>query len=228
MISIIIPVLNEETGIIRLLDHLNNNSYHSTNEIIVVDGGSIDKTPELARSYSGVIFLNSEKGRAKQMNLGAKSANYEILYFLHADSFPPSNFDQFILNKINSGNAAGCFQMKFDMDHWWLNLLGWLTKFNHKACRGGDQSLFISKSLFNHLNGFNEKFVVYEDNELIGRLYRNNAFCVIPEFITTSARKYEEIGVWKLQYCFANIYLKRLRGASPEELHRYYKSRINP
>ncbi len=228
MISIIIPVLNEETGILRLLDHLNNNSSFTANEIIVVDGGSTDKTPELVRSCSGVIFLNSEKGRAKQMNAGAKIATNEVLYFLHADSFPPSNFDHLILNEVNSGNHAGCFQMRFDMDHWWLNLMGWFTKFNHKACRGGDQSLFITKRLFQDLNGYNEKFVVYEDNELIGRLYRKNTFCVIPEFITTSARKYEQIGVWKLQYCFAYIYLKRLRGASPEELHRYYKSRINP
>ena len=228
MISIIIPVLNEETGIVRLLDHLKNNAAFANNEIIIVDGGSTDKTPELVKKYSGVVFLSSEKGRAKQMNTGAKNAKFETLYFLHADSFPPPNFDQFILDKIESGNEAGCFQMKFDMDHWWLNLMGWFTKFNHKACRGGDQSLFISKSLFKELGGYNETFVVYEDNEFIGRLYKRKEFEVIPESITTSARKYEEIGVWKLQYCFANIYLRRLMGASPEELHQYYKRRINP
>jgi hypothetical protein len=228
MISIIIPVLNEETGIIRLLDHLKNNAAFANNEIIIVDGGSTDKTPELVKEYSGVVFLSSEKGRAKQMNTGAKNAKFETLYFLHADSFPPPDFDKFILDKIESGNEAGCFQMKFDMDHWWLNLMGWFTKFNHKACRGGDQSLFISKSLFKELGGYNETFVVYEDNEFIGRLYKRKEFEVIPESITTSARKYEEIGVWKLQYCFANIYLKRLMGASPEELHQYYKRRINP
>lgn len=228
MISIIIPVLNEETGILRLLDHLKENSFFATNQIIVVDGGSTDKTPELVKEHSGVVFLSSEKGRAKQMNTGAKSATFEILYFLHADSFPPLNFDQLILKETNSGNPAGCFQMKFDIDHWWLNLMGWLTKFNHKACRGGDQSLFITKALFSELKGFNENFVVYEDNELIGRLYHKKVFRVIPESITTSARKYEEIGVWKLQVCFANIYLKRLLGASPEELHQYYKNRINP
>ena len=228
MISIIIPVLNEETGIVRLLDHLKNNAAFANNEIIIVDGGSTDKTPELVKKYSGVAFLSSEKGRAKQMNTGAKNAKFETLYFLHADSFPPPNFDKFILDKIDSGNEAGCFQMKFDMDHWWLNLMGWFTKFNHKACRGGDQSLFITKSLFNKLGGYNETFVVYEDNEFIGRLYKRKEFEVIPESITTSARKYEEIGVWKLQYCFANIYLRRLMGASPEELHQYYKRRINP
>jgi rSAM/selenodomain-associated transferase 2 len=228
MISIIIPVLNEETGIVRLLDHLKNNSSFPNNQIIVVDGESTDKTPELVKEQSGVIFISSEKGRAKQMNIGAKRAKFEVLYFLHADSFPPPNFDQLILKEINAGNLAGCFQMKFDIDHWWLNLMGWFTKFNHKACRGGDQSLFITKLLFSELTGFNETFVVYEDNELIGRLYKKKVFKIIPESITTSARKYEEIGVWKLQFYFVNIYLKRLMGASPEELHLYYKSRINP
>lgn len=228
MISIIIPVLNEETGIVRLLDHLKNTSTFPNNEIIIVDGGSSDKTPELLRRYPGVSFISSEKGRAKQMNAGAQIAKFDILYFLHADSFPPPSFDLLILNEIKKGNNAGCFQMKFDMDHWWLNLMGWFTKFNHKACRGGDQSLFITNNLFNKMGGFNEIFVVYEDNEFIGRLYKKRTFAVIPALITTSARKYEEIGIWKLQLCFANIYIKRLRGASPEELHQYYKTRINP
>lgn len=227
MISIIIPVLNEETGIVRLLDHLKNNAAFSNNEIIIVDGGSTDNTPELVKKYSGVFFISSEKGRAKQMNTGAKNATTDVLYFLHADSFPPFHFDQLILDEINADNKAGCFQMKFDMDHWWLNLMGWFTKFNHKACRGGDQSLFVCKSLFKDLGGYNETFVVYEDNEFIGRLYKHNQFSVIPKNITTSSRKYEEIGVWKLQFFFANIYLRRLMGASPEDLQQYYKSRIS-
>ncbi len=227
MISIIIPVLNEETGIVRLLDHLNKTSSFTSNEIIIVDGGSIDKTEEILKNYSDIIFISSEKGRAKQMNKGAQIAKFDVLYFLHADSFPPPSFDQLILNEIRDSNIAGCFQMKFDRDHWWLNLMGWFTKFNHKACRGGDQSLFITQGLFKKMGGYNETFVIYEDNEFIGRLYKNKSFAVIPEFITTSARKYEEIGVWKLQLYFANIYLKRLRGVSPEELYQYYKTRIN-
>ena len=223
MISIIIPVFNEETGILRLIDHLRNTSFYSANELIIVDGGSTDATVSLLQDLEDIRFTTSKKGRAKQMNKGAQIARFDVLYFLHADSFPPKDFDSLILQEIENGNRAGCFQMKFDMDHWWLNMMGWFTKFNHKACRGGDQSLFVSKELFKELNGFNEEFVVFEDNELIGRLYERNAFTVIPASITTSARRYEQVGVWKLQYCFAVIYLKRRMGASPEELYDYNK-----
>ena len=227
MISIIIPVFNEETGILRLLSHLKDTSIFPNNELIIVDGGSTDATETILKDRAGITFITSEKGRAKQMNKGAQIARFDVLYFLHADSYPPEIFDALILNEIKNGNDAGCFKMKFDLDHWWLNLMGWFTKFNHKACRGGDQSLFISKKLFQELGGFNEKFIVYEDNELIGRLYKKKKFTVIPKQVTTSARRYEEVGVWKLQYCFAVIYLKRLMGASPEELHSYYKRKVN-
>lgn len=223
MISIIIPVFNEETGILRLIDHLRNAAFYSANELIIVDGGSTDATVSLLQELENITFTTSNKGRAKQMNKGAQIARFDVLYFLHADSFPPKDFDTLILKELENGNPAGCFQMKFDMDHWWLNMMGWFTKFNHKACRGGDQSLFISKELFKELKGFNEQYVVFEDNELIGRLYERNAFTVIPASITTSARRYEQVGVWKLQYCFAIIYLKRRMGASPEELYDYYK-----
>lgn len=227
MISIIIPVLNEETGILKLIDHLRRKAFFPKNELIIVDGGSSDTTAEILRDLSDIIFINSEKGRAKQMNKGAQIAKFDVLYFLHADSYPPEYFDALILDEIENGNDAGCFQMKFDLDHWWLNFMGWFTKFNHKACRGGDQSLFITREEFQNLNGFNESFIVYEDNELIGRLYKKDKFTVIPAQVTTSARRYEEVGLWKLQYCFAIIYLKRFMGASPEELYSYYKRRVN-
>ena len=81
-----------------------------------------------------------------------------MLYFLHADSVPPKNFDQYILDAIHKGSKAGCFKMKFDSSHWWLKLAGWFTQFNWKSCRGGDQSLFVDKKAFENLGGFNEGF----------------------------------------------------------------------
>ena len=116
MISIIIPVLNEETGILRLIDHLKKTSCFPENQIIIVDGGSIDKTVAIVKDLPGTTFITSEKGRAKQMNKGAQIAKFDVLYFLHADSYPPENFDALILEEIKNGRDAGCFQMKFDLD----------------------------------------------------------------------------------------------------------------
>lgn len=189
-ISIIIPILNETETISSLIKHLlNYSSKKNISEIIVVDGGSTDGSQEVVskfvtssaieRSKEGLDFarpniklLNSNKGRAKQMNLGAKKVIGNILYFLHADSLPPKNFDQHIINEVEKGNPAGCFKMKFDDNHWWLQLAGWLTQFSWKACRGGDQSQFITKKLFEELNGFDETYSIYEDYDLIKKLYK--------------------------------------------------------
>lgn len=226
-ISVIIPVLNEADSISELIEHLvKNSSKENISEIIVVDGGSTDGSPKIVSEFLEVAFFSSEKGRAKQMNLGAQHAIGDILYFLHADSFPPKNFDELIKNEVEKGNSAGCFKMKFDHNHWWLQLAGWLTKFKWRACRGGDQSQFITKKLFNELNGFNEEFLIYEDNDLINKLYARKQFVVIQEWITTSARKYNTNGIWKLQYHFCVIYVKKWFGALPKELHAYYKKNI--
>jgi len=232
-ISIIIPILNEAATIKMLLSHLIT-SPHATNnikEIIVIDGGSTDFSQDIVSSYAknqkvSIQLINSEKGRAKQMNTGARFAKGEILYFLHADSFPPKKYDLYILEEVKKGNFAGCFRMKFDSNHWWLRFLGWFTQFESKRCRGGDQSQFITTSLFHKINGYDESYIVYEDNDLVDRLFAINQFVIIPEYVITSARRYEEIGVWRLQYHFLNIHMRRWMGASSEELYRYYKEKV--
>ena len=227
-ISIIIPILNEELTIGKLLHHIiENSSKEHIADIIVVDGGSTDTSESIVKQFQNVNFLKSEKGRAKQMNTGAKIAKGNILYFLHADTFPSKHFDQLIIDEVKKGNLAGCFKMKFNSNHWWLKLAGWLTQFKWRACRGGDQSQFITKTLFNSIGGFDEQFIVYEDNDLINKLYALNQFVVIQQWITTSARRYETHGIWRLQYHFWMIYVKKWFGASADELHGYDKKYIS-
>lgn len=252
MVSIVVPVLNEVETIDKLLSHLAKNSDpKNISEIIVVDGGSADETVTIINQFlSGraqarpitnhsaaleetleiksntIQLLTSSKGRALQMNAGANQATGKILYFLHADSLPPKNFDELIINEVTKGNLAGCFKMKFDNKHWWLRLASWLTHFHWRACRGGDQSQFITKELFEEIGGFDEGFIIYEDNILINELFKRKQFVVIQEWITTSARLYERKGIWTLQYHFWTIYVKHWFGASADDIYKYYKKNI--
>ncbi|GAB4160102.1 MAG: TIGR04283 family arsenosugar biosynthesis glycosyltransferase [Winogradskyella sp.] len=250
MISIIIPVLNEAENIGKLLQHLRKSSdSKNISDMIVVDGGSTDGTQKIVTNFiasihferseklnretqksdfaqTDISLLNSSKGRAKQMNFGAKHSKGEILYFLHADSFPPKHFDQYIIDEVRKGNEAGCFRMQFESNHWWLRLASWLTQFSWRACRGGDQSQFITKSLFEDIGGYNEDYMIYEDNILINALYKRKQFVVINKKLKTSARLYKKVGIWKLQYHFWAIYVKRWLGASADEMLAYYKRNI--
>lgn len=226
-ISIIIPILNEKDYIGKLLNYLLINSSNANiADLIVVDGGSTDSSQKIVQGFSNVVLLNSEKGRAKQMNLGAKYAQGTVLYFLHADVFPPKHFDQLIIDKVEKGHKAGCFRMQFDSKHWWLRLASWLTQFNWRPCRGGDQSQFITKELFDAIGGYDEDYIIYEDNILINALYKRNEFVVINKKIKTSARLYKKVGVWKLQYHFWVIYVKRWFGADADTLLSYYETNI--
>ena len=230
-ISIIIPILNEEKNIISLLEHLEQNSSKNNDfELLIVDGGSTDgsiiKIENYVKNHHHIALISSERGRAKQMNRGRLQANGAILYFLHADSYHPKNFDQYLIDEVKKGNLAGCFKMKFNHPHWWLKLASWFTQFNCIACRGGYQSQYITANLFDEIGGFKEDYVIYEDQILIKELYKRNQFIVIQKWICTSARLYERKGIWNLQYHFWAIYIKKWLGADATALYRYYSRHI--
>ncbi len=234
MISIIIPVLNEENSIVSLLDHLNLNASSARDcEIFVVDGGSTDHTRKIVSSYIvdkpaiSLKLVNSPKGRAKQLHEGSLNAAGDIFYFLHADSYPPKNFDEHIRKAVKSGNPAGCFRMKFDSSHLWLKMIGWWTRFNWKASRGGDQSQYITKDLYEEIGGYDTNLPIYEDYDIINKLYELNKYHVIPKWLKTSDRRYREKGVMRLQWYYLQIYYKKYRGATIDEILTFYRGKCN-
>jgi rSAM/selenodomain-associated transferase 2 len=225
-ISIVIPVLNEAKIIGDLIDYLLKNSTEKNiKEIIIVDGGSLDDTVAIAKSKNAKVVL-SKRGRAKQLNCGARNADGEVLYFLHADTIPPKDFDQLVLEAHTDGWETGCFRMQFDSKNPILKFFGWLSRINHTLCRGGDQSLFITKELFIEHKGFDERYLIYEDSEFISRLYKETSFKILPQKVITSARKYREKGWLRVQFHFGIIHLKNYLGAGPEELYSYYSKKL--
>ena len=225
-ISIIIPVLNEQEYIRKVLLSISENaSSNQIKEILVIDGGSNDNTIEEALDM-GARVISASRGRAIQMNLGAKIASGDILYFLHVDTLPPKNFDTEILSAYSQGFHVGCFRLEFDTNHPFLGFFAWCTRINSQVCRGGDQSLFILKSLFEKANAFDESYKIYEDNEFIRRVYKIAPFKVLKNTVTTSSRRYEKKGMLALQWHFTIIHMKHYFGAGPENLHKYYEKHI--
>jgi rSAM/selenodomain-associated transferase 2 len=229
MMSIVVPVLNEETGIYNLLELLKDRSNDPKRlELIVVDGGSIDDTLlEVTRFSKAFPFLkvksiDSAKGRGIQLHNGAHAASHDLFYFLHADSHPPKNYDQYIYKAVAAGKPAGCFRMRFRSWHWWLIIIGWFSRFSWKASRGGDQSQYITRELYDQIGGYDTTVPIYEDYLLINKLYEIDTYHVIQKWLTTSARRYEEVGVLKLQWFYLTIYWKKRQGESIDEIYEYY------
>ena len=226
MISIIIPVYNEAAVIAQNIFQLKKACTTTEVEIIIVDGGSSDETTGLA-CKSGAVVVKSQKGRAKQMNHGASVANGEMLYFLHADSIPPFGFDQSILHAYREGAQSGCFRLAFDYKHWFLAANAWFTRFDVNAIRFGDQSLFVVKDVFMKSGRFKEDMFIMEDQEIIHRIKKHGKFVVLKDEVITSARKYLDNGVYKMQAIFFCIWALYYLGYSQQKLVQVYKKLIS-
>lgn len=225
MISVIIPVYNEAGLIAESIIRTRYAANDKNLEIIVVDGASTDETLSIAKNC-GVIVLRGPKGRAAQMNQGALSANGNILYFLHADSVPPANFTDYILNSVHFGAISGCFRLAFDHDHWFLRANCWFTRFDINGVRFGDQSLFVLKDIFFKVGGFREDLLMMEDQEIIHRLKKNGKFKIMNALVTTSARKYLDNGIYRMQTIFYLIWFLYYMGYSQISLLKLHRKLI--
>ena len=226
MISIIIPTYNEADQIEQTISKTHAANGEHQIEIIVADGGSTDETVTIALSSNAITIVSDKKGRAAQMNKGASVAKGDVLYFLHADSIPPKNFTGSILNAVNKNFSSGCFRLSFDHSHWFLKANCWFTKFDVNAVRFGDQSLFVTKDVFQKIGGFNESLLMMEDQEIIHRIKKHGRFKVMNGIVTTSARKYLDNGIYRMQAIFYRIWLLYYLGNSQKHLLKLYRRLI--
>lgn len=226
-ISIIIPTFNEADHINELVSYLKKHGQNKLAEIVVVDGGSTDDTQNLAKEAGANVFLSPQKGRAAQMNFGAEKATGDILYFVHADTLPPASFAGDILEAVKSGFYLGRYLSKYKSTSWLLKLNALLSRLDTFEGMGGDQTLFITRDLFERAGGFNSQMKIMEEFEFCARARKLGKYIILPKPVLISARKYETNGWLKVQranFTVVNLYKK---GASQEELVATYKRMLD-
>lgn len=231
-ISAIIPTLNEERIIMATLAHTAALGF---DELIVVDGGSLDQTPVLVESYrrrtqspaqSPVRLVTAPCGRARQMNEGAKASRGEILLFLHADTQLPDDANTMIQTTLaNQGIVGGRFDVRFDHPSKWgiiiSRMMNWRSRLSGIAT--GDQALFVRRHIFEQIGGFAD-MPLMEDIDFSRRLKRKGATAALTATMTTSFRRWEQHGplrtillMWTLRFLY-------WIGISPSHLVEWYKA----
>jgi rSAM/selenodomain-associated transferase 2 len=229
MISVIIPTYNDEALIANTISHLQQNAYKRLlKEIIVVDGGSTDKTVREAEQAGAIVVHSIKKGHGVQMNLGAQYATGKILYFIYPGSLPPKDFTNEIVRATQKGYAFGSFTLNFDYKHWLLKLISWFTRIKLHFARLESQSLFVLHELFIKAGQFREDLQILEDHEIVCRLKRYSRFIVLKDRIVASTRKYIRQAVIRTEasYFLANIMY--WMGYPQEKLLKIYSSLIGP
>lgn len=228
LLSVIVPVLNESEGLVlftrKLLDKLGNDT-----QLIVVDGGSSDSSLSLVKSLSNmhptIKVISSPKGRALQMNAGAKLATGNVLIFIHADTtLPKQAFAQ--LSRFSDGLMAwGRFDVCLDNPAWPYKVIAWFM--NHRSrltsIATGDQAIFVKRNVFEQLGGYPDQPLM-EDVELSSQLKKiTRPFC-IHEPVITSARKWEKHGIIKTVWLMWKLRAAYARGVNPDVLVKQYYS----
>jgi len=195
LISVIVPVLNESEQIESVLQQLQV-FRQAGHEVILIDGGSTDHTVVLAQPYVDVL-LESERGRANQMNAGAEAALGDLLLFQHVDTrLPPDALEQ--LDGLKGRSLWGRFDVRLSSGHWMFpviaQMMNWRSRLTGIAT--GDQSIFVSRDLFDQIGGIPPQPLM-EDIALSARLKKIVAPVCLKAAVTTSSRRWQKKGVWR-------------------------------
>jgi rSAM/selenodomain-associated transferase 2 len=225
MVSIIIPVLNEEKAIPALMNNLA--AQEGKCEIIIVDGGSTDQSLEICKNYNNLTVITSEKGRADQMNKGAEIAGGDVLLFLHADTLlPPGGIGAIEAAMVEEETVGGSFYLKFDMENLAFRFFSVFTRINSAYLTYGDQGIFIKKSVFEEIGAF-KQLPILEDFEIQKRLRKKGRFIKLPLPVTTSARRFLHNGIFKQQLLNIALLCAYELGYSPAKIKAFYKDTIH-
>jgi len=223
-ISIIIPAFNEATTIATVVSDVFAYANQQVAEVLVVDGGSSDTTVDCARRAGATVVTSLRPGRAAQMNFGAQYATGNVLYFVHADVRLHPDFTTDIAQAIADGFEAGRYRFRFDSDSIMLRVNSYGTRFGGLMSRGGDQTLFITRALFDRLNGFDEHYVIMEDFDMIRRIEQQARFAVIPKDVVVSARKYEANSWLRVQLANLTAVVLFACHVQPTRIARTYRT----
>lgn len=220
-LSIILPVLNEASGIVAALQALAPLRTAGA-EIIVVDGGSADQSVALATPLADRV-LSAARGRASQMNAGAAIAHGKVLLFLHADTCLPAEADRLVGQAIAASRQWGRFDVRIEGKSPWLPLvaamMNWRSRLSGIAT--GDQAMFALRDTFRAVGGFPD-IPLMEDIALSRRLRASGRPACLAARVTTSGRRWETRGVWRTILKMWRLRLRYFFGADPQQLASEY------
>jgi len=219
LISIITPALNEEENIAACLASTRN---APNVERIVVDGGSKDRTREIALAC-GAKVVSGATGRARQMNAGAESAAGDLLLFLHADTRLLEGFAETVRSTLTfPAIVAGAFEFRLDISSSGLRFIERAANWRSRRLQlpYGDQAIFTRAPLFREVGGYRD-MPIMEDFEFIQRLKKKGRIFTAPLPAITSARRWEKLGTWNATLMNYGIVIAYYLGISPARIHRY-------